>query len=64
MKDMRDGINKAIRNKEVQIAIEKGQEPLTERDRQMIEYGYSQCALDIMYDIATGSESFIVSLNK
>lgn len=64
MKDMRDGIKKAIHNKELQIAMEKSQTPLTERDIKMIEYGYTQCALDIMYDVATGEESFIVSLNK
>lgn len=63
MEDMKDGILKAIHNKELQIAMEKNEEPLTDRDRQMIEYGYAQCALDVMYNIATRSKSFIASLN-
>lgn len=63
MEDMKAGIQKAIHNKECQIAIAQHEEPLTDRDRAMIEYGYAQCALDVMYNIATRSKSFITSLN-
>lgn len=63
MEDMRAGINKAIQNMELSSVIDKNQPPLTERDKQMIEYGYMQCALDVTYDVATGNKSFITSLN-
>jgi NTP pyrophosphatase (non-canonical NTP hydrolase) len=60
MKDMKNAINKAIDNYEDHgVKIE-----ISEREKEFIEYGYIQCALQIGFDIMTKSESFISGLQQ
>ena len=60
MRDMKEGIKKAIDNyDEHGVSVE-----LTEREKELIEYGYVQCALQIGYDIASKGESFMAGLQE
>lgn len=60
MKDMRKAINKAIGEYD-----ENGvQVKLTKREKELIEYGYIQCALQIGYDIVSKGESFMAGLQE
>lgn len=60
MRDGKEGIKKAINDyDEHGVKVE-----LTEREKSFIEYGYVQCMLQVGYDIATKSESFISGLQE
>ena len=63
MRDMREGINKAIELQEEDIKIHGGVE-LSDRDKELIEHGYIQCALQIGSDIGMKSESFVNGLRE
>lgn len=60
MRDMKEGINKAIGNYEEHgVYIE-----LTAREKELIEYGYIQCSLHVGYDMMTKGENFIMGLQE
>lgn len=60
MRDMKEGINKAIDSyDEHGVYVE-----LTAREKELIEYGYIQCSLHIGYDMCTKGESFILGLQE
>jgi hypothetical protein len=60
MRDMKQGINKAIDSyDEHGVSVE-----LTDHEKELIEYGYVQCALQIGCDIVTKGESFMAGLQK
>jgi hypothetical protein len=61
MRDMREGIKKVIDVLEEE-KIRKGECHLTDSQKELIEHGYIQCALQIGYDIVTKGESFITGL--
>jgi|GEM_PF-2969073 len=63
MRDMREGINKAIEAQQEDIKIHGGAE-LSDRDKELIEHGYIQCALQIGSDIGMKKESFITGLHE
>ena len=60
MRDGREGINKAINEYEEHgIKVE-----LTDKEKELIEYGYIQCMLQVGYDIGASNESFICGLQE
>lgn len=63
MRDMKEGINKAIELQEEDIKIHGGTE-LSVRDKELIEHGYIQCALQIGTDIGMKNESFMIGLQE
>lgn len=63
MRDMREGINKAIGLQEEDITIHGGTE-LSAHEKELIEHGYIQCALQIGSDIGMKSESFMGGLQE
>jgi len=65
MRDMREGWNKAITNYEDGESYKLQEEVrLSDRDKEMIEYGYIQCSLQIGYDIVSKGESFMIGLQE
>ena len=63
MRDMREGFKKAIDQYEEDEVRICGN-PLSEREKELIEYGYIQCSLQIGYDIISKSESFMDGLQE
>lgn len=63
MRDMKEGIKKAIDQYE-EDEIRKGRRKFTEHEKELIEYGYVQCSLQIGYDIVSKGESFMAGLQE
>ncbi|WP_313069896.1 hypothetical protein [Lacrimispora sp.] len=63
MRDMKEGIKKVIDLLE-EDKIRKGRCHLTDGQKELIEYGYIQCSLQIGYDIVSKGESFIAGLQE
>lgn len=68
MRDMKQGINKAIADYEEDVKLKSGEElkdwNLSDESKELIEHGYIQCSLQIGYDIVTKGESFMVGLQE
>lgn len=66
MRDGKEGIKKAITDyEESEQYIRKDTTwKLTEEEKELIEYGYVQCMLQVASDIGNKSESFITGLQE
>ncbi|WP_312448208.1 hypothetical protein [Lacrimispora sp.] len=63
MRDMKEGIKKVIDMLE-EDEIRKGRCHLTDSQKELIEYGYIQCSLQIGYDVVSKGESFMAGLQE
>lgn len=63
MRDMKDGIKKSIVQYE-EDEVRTGGSSLSEREKELIEYGYVQCSLQIGYDIVSKDDCFMVGLQE
>lgn len=63
MRDMEEGIRKAIKQYE-EDEIRINNSVLSEKEKGLIEYGYVQCSLQIGYDIVSKGDSFMVGLQE
>ncbi|MTK08427.1 MAG: hypothetical protein F8N38_15245 [Hungatella sp.] len=63
MRDMKEGIRKVTKQYE-EDEVRINNTSLSEKEKELIEYGYVQCSLQIGYDIVSKGDSFMVGLQE
>lgn len=63
MRDMKEGIRKVTKQYEEDV-VRINNTILSEKEKELIEYGYVQCSFQIGYDIVSKGDSFMVGLQE